>query len=512
MRQWHRPSVLKRITRHLLVAVICAAFGTGLLFPLPSFADNHETTIRMALGGLPTRRGNPFRTSQTPTSTVVSAIYDTLTWLENDGSVIPWLATSWRNVDDLTWEFTLRDDVTFSNGTPFGADDVEYMVKYIAGDGPPTEDLRRELEALADARATGPYTVEITTKRSMPLFPRLASIMPMVDPAAWQAMGPEAYQEQPIGTGPFIAQEWTPSSVTMTAFKDSWRAPKADHLEILAIGDPTARIQAFQSDRIDISMGTDPDQFDAVRLVDGTIADWQDGMVISLLIRTDQDNPLADVRVRQALNMAVDRQAIVDVLLDGRTVLASQPATRSAFGFDPSLEPYPYDPEAARALIAEAGYPDGFTFTMETGIGAALVQRVADDLSRIGVTMEVQMRPVMAFLSDFTGGRMSRDGFMLSWTATPVLDATQAVALHSCLKPRPWYCDQTIMPTIMAAMGEWDTERAIDLRHQVMRYYRDQAPGIYLHESVGFAALSNRVSGFKYTYGKILYDQIEISN
>ncbi len=512
MRLWGRSSALKLTICRLLVVTLCGVVGVETVRPARALANDHETTIRLALGGLPTRRGNPFRTSQTPTSTVISAIYDTLTWLESDGSVIPWLATNWRNLDDLTWEFTLRDDVTFSNGTPFNADDVEFMVKYIAGDGPPTEDLRRELEPLADARATGPYTVEITTKRSMPLFPRLASIMPMVDPAAWQAMGPEAYAEEPIGTGPFIAQEWTPSSVSMSAFRESWRPPKVDHLEILAIGDPTARIQAFQSDRIDIAMGADPDQFDAIRAISGEIADWEEGMVISLLLRTDQDNPLADVRVRQALNMAVDRQAIVDVLLDGRTVLASQPATRSAFGFDPSLEPYPYDPDAARALLAEAGYPDGFSFTLETGIGAALVQRVADDLSRIGVTMEVQMRPVMAFLADFTGGRMTRDGFMLSWTATPVLDATQAVALHSCLKPLPWYCDQSIMPTIMEAMGEWDTQRAIDLRHQVMRYYRNQAPGIYLHESVGFAALSDQVSGFKYTYGKILYDQIEISN
>ncbi len=512
MRQWGRPSVIKRATRRLLVAMMCGTLGFGLALPGPSFADSHETTIRLALGGLPTRRGNPFRTSQTPTSTVVSAIYDSLTWLESDGSVIPWLATEWRNLDDLTWEFTLRDDVTFSNGAPFNAETVEFMVKYIAGDGPPTEDLRRELEPLADARATGPYTVEITTKRSMPLFPRLASIMPMVDPEAWQTMGAQAYAEQPIGTGPFILQEWTPSSASLSAYKESWRPPKADHLELLAIADQTARIQAFQSDRIDIALGVSPDQFDFIRDSGGTVADWQDGSVISVLIRTDQDNPLADARVRQALNMAVDKQSIVDVLMDGRTVVASQPATRTAFGFDPSLEPYPYDPEAARALLAEAGYPDGFSFTLEVGIGNALVQRVADDLSRIGVTMEIELRPIMAFLSDFTGGRLSRDGFMLSWTATPVLDATQAVALHSCLKPRPWYCDQSIMPTVMAAMSEWDTERAVDLRHQVMRYYRDQVPGIFLYESVGFAALSSRLSGFKYTYGKVLYDRISIAD
>ena len=187
--------------------------------PWTKFADSHETTIRLALGGLPTRRGNPFRTSQTPTSTVVSAIYDSLTWLESDGSVIPWLATEWRNLDDLTWEFTLRDDVTFSNGAPFNAETVEFMVKYIAGDdadGRPAPGTGTS----GRCRATGPYTVEITTKRSMPLFPRLASIMPMVDPEAWQTMGPRLMRNNPRHRA-FILQEWTPSSASLSAYKES---------------------------------------------------------------------------------------------------------------------------------------------------------------------------------------------------------------------------------------------------------------------------------------------------
>ena len=507
-----RMSRPQKISSRLAVAFVSLVLLGLPTQTTPAYATDDEATIRLALGGLPTRRGNPFRTSQTPTITVISAMYDSLTWLQEDGSVIPWLATAWRNIDALTWEFTLRDDVAFSNGAPFNAKTVEFMVNYMAGDGPPTEDLRRELEALAGARATGPYTVEITTKRPMPLFARLASIMPMVDPAQWQAMGPEAYAEKPIGTGPFILDEWAPSSATLSANTSSWRPPKTQKLELLAISDQSARIQAFQSEQIDISLGVDPDQFFAIEGAGGSIASWQDGMVIGVLLRTDQDNPLADARVRQALNMAVDRQSIVDVLMDGRTVLASQPATRSAFGFDPSIEPYPYDPDGAKALLAEAGYPDGFSFELEIGIGNALVQRVADDLSRIGVTMTIQLRPIMAFLSDFTGGRLSKDGFMLSWTATPVLDATQAVALHSCMHPRPWYCDQRIMPTVMTALGEWDTDRAIKLRHEVMQFYHDQTPGIYLHESVGFAGLSPKVSGFEYVYGKILYDQIGISN
>jgi len=497
--------------RFIASVVICALLALPL-FPSQPYAADQKATIRIALGGLPSQRGNPFRTSQTPTITVVSAIYDSLTWLETDGSILPWLATSWRNIDDLTWEFTLRDDVKFSNGRPFNAETVEFMVKYITGSGPPTEDLRRELEALADARATGPHTVEIMTRRPMPLFPRLASIMPMVDPAAWRDMGADEYAERPIGTGPFIIDAWTETSATFSANRDSWRPPKADKLEILAIRDQAARLQAFLSDRIDITVGIEPDEISIIEDSGGAVSTWQDGSVVGVFLRTDQDNPLADARVRQALNMAVDRQAIVDILMGGRTVVASQPATTKAFGFDHSIAPYQYDPGAAKALIAEAGYPDGFSFVLEVGIGNALVQRVADDLSRIGVNMEIQLRPIIAFLSDFTGGRLSLDGFMLSWAATPVLDATQAVALHSCLKPNPWYCDERIMPKIMAGMGEWDTDRAIDLRHEVMQFYHDETPGIFLHESVGFAGLNSRVSGFDYTYGKILYDRIGISN
>jgi len=516
MLHWVGHKILGQI-RHLSLGVL--VLGVSLSFVCLYGADavaQQGTTLRVAIGGLPTYRGNPFRTAQTPTITVISAIFDSLTHLRSDGTVAPWLATTWRAVDDFTWEFKLRDDVNFANGAPFNANTVVFFVNYIAGPGPATQDLRRELSILAGARAIDEQTVQITTKKPVPLLPRYASIMLMPEPAAWGSLGLEGFAEQPVGTGPFVLDRWEPSGAYMYANNRSWRPPMVDRVEVLGIRDGTARIQALQSDRIDIAVGIASDDFGLVAQSGGRVATYREGAVNGIFLRTDRNNPLSDRRVRRALNLAVDRQTIVDVLLGGRTELSGQPAVATAYGYNSAIKPYPHDPEAARALMLEAGYPDGFTFVVETSAGdpnlALVLQRVAADLKSIGVNMEIQSRPLMVFLGDFVRGSLTRDAFTLVWGATPTLDAVRAIALHSCQKPAPWYCDKRITPTIEAAVTEWDNERAIALRQQIMKFYHDEAPSIFLYESVGFSGLHKRVRGFRYTYGKINYHEISLKN
>jgi len=504
---------IRHLSHKALVLGVSVAFFS--FYGADTFAQQ-ETSLRVAIGGLPTYRGNPFRTAQTPTITVISAIFDSLTHLRSDGTVVPWLATSWRAIDDLTWEFKLRDDVSFSNGVPFDADTVVFFVNYIAGPGPATQDLRRELSILSGARAIDAQTVQIITKRPVPLLPRYASIMLMPEPVAWNSLGLEGFAEQPVGTGPFVLDRWEPSRASMYANPKSWRSPMVERIEVLRISDGTSRIQALQSERIDIAVGIASDDFGLVEQTGGTVATYREGAVWGIFLRTDHDNALSDVRVRRALNLAVDRKTIVDVLLGGRTELSGQPAVATAYGHDPSIKPYPHDPEAARALILEAGYPDGFTFVVETSAGtpnvSLVLQRVAADLKRVGVTMEIQSRPLMIYLSDFVRGSLAKDAFTLVWGATPTLDAVRAIALHSCQKPKPWYCDERITPTIEAARIEWDNERAISLRQQIMKFYHNEAPSIFLYESVGFSGLHKRVRGFRYDYGKINYHEISLQN
>lgn len=503
---------MSTLSRRLIVF----ALATCALLPSLSFGAD-DKTLRVAINGLPPEKGNAFSNIQTPSILLIGGIFDGLTRMTKQGGVDPWLATSWRALDELTWRFTLRDDVVFSNGKPFDADAVAHTVNYLTGEGPPTEGLRRDLRFLDGATVVDAYTVDIKTKAPVPMFPRYAAVLLIVEPDAWQSMGVEQFSLTPVGTGPLLAESWDPARVVTKRNPTSWRNLNIDGIDFVAVPEISARIQALAAGSLDVAYQTAPEDFDLIESIGGTIVPTKDGAISSIMLQfgDGRDTPLNDIRVRQALNYAVDKQTIVDVLLGGYTVVASQPAVREAFGFDPTLAPYSYDLDRAKSLLEDAGYPNGFTMSLTTSGGGTngllVVQRVADDLARAGITVNIQQRPLMRFLGDFVRGLIEADAFTLQWGSYPIVDAIQATSINSCRKAiAPWYCDPTIQPDIDAAWIEADPDLALSLRQKVMRYHRDQAPSILLYENIGFVGLSPRTQGFDQTFGYISFDTIQI--
>ncbi len=488
----------------------------GSVLLLGAHADAADKTLRMAITALPTSFANPFVTANTPAITVTSAFYDGLTRITRDGSVKPWLAISWKNVDPKTWRFELRRDVKFSNGAAFNAGTVAAVVEALASPGFPNENLRRELPKLVSARVVDPFTVEITTAEPQPAFPRWASILLIHEPGALRKMGTDKYAKDPVATGPYSIQKWEANKVHLKAENKSWRKPKVDKIEITALPEVTARLQGLLSKRMDVVTALGPEDIQAVVAGGGRTTSWSDGSVAGISFVTSRKLPFNDVRVRQAMNMAVNREAIVEILLHGATVTADQPAGRYVLGHDPDVPPYPYDPAKARALLASAGHPDGFSFTVETaGVGAAasaVYQQVAADLKKIGVTMEIRTVPVPQFLRNVLQTGETADAITMPWITTPSLDVLPAVRVHSCLQRFAWYCDNDIAPLYTAAVSEFDDAKALVLRRQISQRYHDQAPALFLYEQVLFAGLSKRVSGFEDVYGFISYDKLDIKD
>lgn len=492
--------------------------GSALAAGLPNLARTaDEKILRIAVAGFPLEKGSAFANIQTPAIIFESALYDGLTRLNRDGTVSPRLATSWESMESTRWRFKLRGDVKFSNGKAFDAGAVVHTVTYLVNPGPATEGVRRDFTFLAEAKAVDRYTVDIITKWPVPNLPRFLSVLLMVEPEAWQSMGAEAYSLKPVGTGPMTAVSWEPGRVLFAANKKSWRAPTIDGVEFLLLTDVPSRLQAMLSGRLDVVYQLPPEDFETVTGYGGNVIHVRDAAASAIFLNFGEGRktPLADVRVRRALNMAVDRQTIVDVLLSGKTVLASQPAVSEAFGYDPDIQPYPFDPTAAKKLLAEAGYPNGFSFVLETSGGATnsllTLQRVADDLGRVGVKVEVRQKGTIQFLNDFVRGRYESDAMTLQFGAYPTLDALQMTTLSSCKKNIPWYCDKTIQPVIDAAWTETDPAKALELRRQVMRHYHDQAPAIFLYQNVAFIGLSPRTSGYSSVFGFVEYENIRIA-
>jgi peptide/nickel transport system substrate-binding protein len=479
-----------------------------------------EKTLRIATTVMPQSGGNPYRFTGIPNIFTWSSLFDGLTRIDAQGRVMPWLATSWRNIDPLTWRLTLRPNVVFSNGAPFNADAVMNAIAYFQTPEATRELVAREMKFIKAARRIDDLTVDLITDVPAPHLPRTLPLLYMTEPTQWQKLGPDQFAQNPVGTGPFKLDKADVQGWKMSAFAQSWRPPQVDKLNWVVAADATTRVQAVLANQIDIALNIGPEEASSIEAGGGKGLHWKTASVwaINFLHTKDtplKDAPLKDVRVRQALNYAIDRKALVDGLLQGATIPATQPGASTAYGYDASIPQIPYDPTLAKKLLADAGYPKGFAFAIQgvVGIGSAdgaVYQKVAQDFAAIGVTMEIKPFPVTELMRNAMDGGWNGDGFGLTYSSEPTIDVIRGMQNHSCLWTKPWYCDEKIMPAIRTAMTTFDEAEGLKARHEVMRYYRDQYVSLFLYELPRFAGMRAAVNGFQELHGFINLDRISL--
>jgi peptide/nickel transport system substrate-binding protein len=499
-----------------IVRIALLAWVASLL-PTPAHA---ESILRVGVTALPPSLFNPYANTGLPYVYTWSAVFDGLTFIDENGEVQPWLATSWENIDPLTWRFKLREGVMFSDGTLFTAQSVVAVADLLTGPAATKDVVARMMSFLDHARAIDDYTVEIKTKLPVPLLPRFLPQFYAVQPQQLKSLGLEGFARAPIATGPYAVAKIEANKVKFKAHAQSWRKPPTDALEILMNAEASARKQAVLSDRLDIAFNLGPDETANIVAEGGKEVVWRDAAVWAYQFSGSKDNPFGlkpfqDIRVREALNIAIDRKAIIDALLAGRTIAATQPAPPGVYGFNPNLPPIPYDPVKAKRLLVEAGYPNGFKFVMEATVGsgpsdAALHQIVAQYLAAIGVQVEVRAISSNQLIRNVVEGGWTGDSFGLYYNHEPTADALRALDTHSCLWHHAWYCNPRTTPLIEAAQREFDPVRSLQLRQEVMAAYRADWASIFMHQAVRFAGTRGNVSGLKVVNNFILFDQIRL--
>ena len=501
----------------LLVILVISRDQQGVLFVNKS---NHNSfkTLRVGVVSLPPALGNPYRGTGIPTIYTHRAMFEGLTFVTADGNVEPLLATEWERSGELTWQFKLRRNVRFHNGKLFNAESVLSAIEYLTSSEASIEPVARDLAALESAKAIDEYTVEIKTSVPSPLLPALMEALLIVEPNHWKNLGRDDFALNPLGTGPFKLINWEDSKANLVAYDRGWRVPKVDFLEIYEIPDASSRVQAILSDKIDIAVGLSRDD---IMLLEQSGARGDVGKTISvlgisfILTRLAEDHPLQDIRIRQALNYAVNKEDYIEALFGNLTQASSQPTTASGFGYNGDLMPYDYNPDLARQLLDEAGYSDGFSFKAQVTIGAgasasASYQYVANNLRDIGVEMILQTLPVQQLTRGVLEGEWQGDAFGMNFSAQRTLDALRPLRLHSCLHPHPWFCDRGLTEKIETAFSESNISKRRYLTQQIMKNYRNTAPAIWLHEVVMFKGLGPRVRNFRQDLTVINYHAIDL--
>lgn len=315
-------------------------------------------TLRIAMSGLPSQLD-----PQTDTFIVMVRVYcmvfDTLIQRDwaNGGSLAPGLATSWKQVDETTLDFTLRPGVTWQDGSPFTANDVKFTFdRTLQGDA---RLASSGLYGLKEVVVVDDLTVRFLTDGPRgSLLIKLADVGSEIVPAAYfEQVGYEAFQQMPLGTGPYRVTEFVPDTrIRFSAHTGYWGgAPAAASVELVGIPEVSTLVAALLNDEIDIAMDLPPDQVAAVEDGGAFTISTVSPLNTNIFAIVGANSPIDRKEVRQAMNLSIDRQAIVEQLLGGYGVWPS--GIQSTFDPLSTERPQlPYDPDRARELLATAGY------------------------------------------------------------------------------------------------------------------------------------------------------------
>jgi peptide/nickel transport system substrate-binding protein len=363
-----------------------------------------------------------------PNNAVAQHFFDGLTNFDRQNQPQPGLAESWRPLNDTTWEFRLRPGVRFHDGAPLTVEDIAFSIAR-APAVPNSPSSFAMFVAGMTVEKVDDLTLRIVTAAPNPLVPNnLANVM-IVRRAKAEGAGTPQFNsgEALVGTGPYRFVSFTPGAQLVMARNDDYWGGAQPYARVTVsfIRNATARTAALLSESVDFI--DQPPTADIGRLrADARFTVTQGVTARTMYLHLDQfrdespfvtgvtgRNPLRDARVRRAISMAINRQAIVDRVMEGVAEPAAQIMPPFAFGASRTLQPVPFDPEGARRLLAEAGYPDGFGITLHGPNDryvndARIAQAIAQMLSRIGIRTEVDTMPGNVFFTQATTGGPNR--------------------------------------------------------------------------------------------------------
>ena len=462
---------------------------------------------------------DPAQVTDLNSNRVGRRVVETLvTFPEEKTEVVPGLAESWTiSKDGLQYTFKLRKGITFHDGTPFNAAAVKFSIERQINPEHPASKIGKY--PFANYFFGNVKAVEVLSEDRVAFLlkePR-ASFLAILTAAAASVVSPTAvmktgqdYPSQPVGTGPFKFASWERGQrVVLEKNPTYWKGPvKYDRVVFRPIVEDQARLTELLTGQLDLIVGVPADFVGQLETNAKVALLKQTGVHVWYLGINNQKKPFDDRRVRQALNYAVNKDAIVKDVLKGTGTPSRGPVMPNTWGVEPALKAYPYDPAKAKKLLAEAGYPNGFSTTLwvpESGSGmqapVAMSTVIQSNLKAVGVNVSMQTMEWGAYLAKLRS--KEQELFALSWMAgMEDPDMVMYPLLHSSQwtpngPNRALYKNEQFDKLLSEARLTTDQAKRAALYRQAQKILIEDAPWIFVDHEVQIAATSKRVQGFK---------------
>jgi len=422
------------------------------------------------------------------------------------GKVGPSLATSWRALDDTTWEVKLRQGVRFHDGTPFTARDVKASFDRVLD---PEKKLtaRGNHAKIKSVEVVDDHTVRFKTDGPYPVFVERLTALVMESEKQIKEKGHEYMQENPVGTGPYKLVRWNKKQEHLLVRNDDYWGPKPafKYVRVRIIPEQATQIAELISGGVDIIKAVPPDQMDVINN-SGQARTVASPILRTSMIQLDQSgragkNPFQDKRVRLAANLAADMDSIIKHVLSGLGDRVATTVNPMAFGFDPTLKPYKQDQAAAKKLLAEAGYPNGFEVgflqqppVVEPGL-LQTGEAITADLAKVGIRTRKRYIGESSVHTNLVRDNKAEPMFDWSWGYYSIFDADAIFFdVMTCGQPYSYYCNKQFDDLVIQGRSTLDAKRRQEIYAKAQKLIYDDAAYLFKWGLRGVWGVSNRVN------------------
>ncbi|WNS76242.1 glutathione ABC transporter substrate-binding protein [Bacillus sp. DTU_2020_1000418_1_SI_GHA_SEK_038] len=431
-------------------------------------------------------------------------VYEGLVGRDKNSEIQPLLAKEWKQLDDTTWEFKLREDVKFHDGTPFNADAVKATFDRLLDPnvGSPRAVV---LKMVNEIKVVDEHTVQFIL--SQPFAPLLSILANheggIINPTMIEKYGKKSIQE-PSGTGPFVFEKWTPGQeIVLNKNEDYWgEKPKLDKVVFKVVPEETTRISMVETGEAHIAEPLSVAMLDTVEASQNSEVYRSEAFGTEFVAFNVQKAPFNDSRVRKAISHAIESDSIIEGVFNNAGSKANSLLGSKVFGYHKGLKASEYNLNEAKKLLAEAGYPQGFEATLKTMDNKErvnLAEVLQSQLKGIGINLTIQVLEYGTFIEQINTG--DTEMFINSWrNATGDADYNQYNLLHSSSHgPHGntfFYSNKEVDSLIEAARAEKDENKRIELYAKAQEIELDEAVYIPVRVIENLAAVSKKVEGF----------------
>ena len=456
---------------------------------------------------------DPMNHQETPASNLSTNIFDTLLERDQELKLVPQLAESYRIVAPTVWEFKLRKGIKFHNGEPFDAESVKFSLERLVD---PNLKMRgaSPFAPLSRVEIVDSHTVRIHTKAPWPILDTLMSAgqAAMLPPKYYREKEMAYVARNPVGSGPFKFVRWMKDEqIELTANEQYWRgAPKIKTLIFRPIPDDAVRVAALQNGEIDIAVNIPPHLATIIanhpKLFLSTASSVRTIQLMYYTHEFDRQHklvgpypgPVADRRVRLAMNYAVDVDEIIKSVLDGKGVRIATLLTSKHFGFDPALKPIKQDLAKAKRLLAEAGFPNGLDVVLNSPQGRyvrdkEVAEALAGQLTKAGIRTQLKTHEWGAYLNGMVYIHKAGPVWLIGWGNATYDAETVYVPLFRSGKILSNYFNADFDRMVDEAQTIMDPKKRLDQYHRINRLWIEDAAAMPLYQQLDLYGATKRM-------------------